>query len=202
MERDKTKPVLVALYAPYRGAGKSTAAKYLSEILDAEIIPFAKDLSVMVNNLLLSRFGPAALAEGKDNPLPAPMESVRLRDFMIAIGQAARSVYPDIWVDLTRRDIEAARIGERTGGPRAVIVDDLRMPNEYAMLRGLGAVMVRITRPGVEMVTCETEAQLEGPKYEWDAQLVNEAVDVVGLYECIGQTLMPLVRGRKYGNQP
>lgn len=191
----KNAPKVIALYAPCRGAGKSTAARYLSDVLDAEVIPFAKELSEMVNRLLICRFNLPVLQRSKDTSLPPPMEKVTKRDFMVAIGQAARSVYPDIWVDLTRRNIQAALIGRFTQGPRSVVVDDLRMPNEYAMLREMGAIMVRITRPGLEIVPSETEAQLEGDGYKWDVQLVNDAQDVIRFYEYIGRTLIPLVRG-------
>ena len=68
------------------------------------------------------------------------------------------------------------------------------MPNEYAMLREMGAIMVRITRPGLEIVPAETEARLEGDEYEWDIQLVNDAQDVIEFYEYIGRVLIPLVR--------
>lgn len=187
---------IIALYAPCHGAGKSTAAKYLGDVLDAEIVSFAKELSAMVKDLLVRRFNLPVLHRGKDDPLPPPMENVTTRDFMVAIGQAARSVYPDIWVDLTRRNIRTALIGRFTQEPRSVIVDDLRMPNEYAMLREMGAIMVRITRPGLEIIPSETEAQLEGDGYEWNIQLVNEAPDVIGFYEYIRRTLIPLVRGK------
>lgn len=187
-------PKVIALYAPCHGAGKSTAAKYLSDVLDAEIVSFARELSVMVKDLLVQRFNLPVLRRGKDDPLPPPMENVTTRDFMVAIGQAARSVYPDIWVDLTRRNIQAALIGRFTQGPRSVVVDDLRMPNEYAMLKELGAIMVRVTRPGMEIVPSETEAQLEGDEYKWAVQLLNDAQGVIEFYEHIGRTLIPLVR--------
>ena len=185
---------IIALYAPCHGAGKSTAAKYLGDVLDAEIVSFAKELSAMVKDLLVRRFNLPVLHRGKDDPLPPPMENVTTRDFMVAIGQAARSVYPDIWVDLTRRNIRTALIGRFTQGPRSVVVDDLRMPNEYAMLKELGAIMVRVTRPGMGIVPSETEAQLEGDEYKWAVQLVNDAQGVIGFYEHIGRTLIPLVR--------
>ena len=51
------------------------------------------------------------------------------------------------------------------------MVDDLRMPNEYAMLREEGAKIVRITVPGRTVVPSETEGRLEG--YAFDAELEN-----------------------------
>ena len=63
---------------------------------------------------------------------------------------AARFGRPDIWVERLRREI-------REASEEIVLVDDLRMMNEYAMLREEGAKIVRITVPGRMIVPSETE---------------------------------------------
>ena len=77
---------------------------------------------------------------------------------------AVRFGRPDIWVELLRREI-------RDASEEIVVIDDLRMPNEYAMLREEGAKIVRITVPGRTVVSSETEGRLGG--YAFDAELEN-----------------------------
>jgi len=100
----------------------------------------------------------------KNTPLSDIPGRRTIRDFLIAFGQAGRSVWPDIWVELLRREI-------RDASEEIVLVDDLRMPNEYAMLREEGAKIVRITVPGRTIVPSETEGCLEGCAF--DSELEN-----------------------------
>lgn len=83
---------------------------------------------------------------------------------MKAFGALGRDLYPDIWADMF---VETAR---RAPG-HCFVVDDLRFPNEYAVLREEGAKIVRLTVPRREIVPSATEALLEG--YEFDAELEN-----------------------------
>ena len=52
-----------------------------------------------------------------------------------------------------------------------MIIDYLRFPNEYVMLKDKGAKIVRITNPEREIVKTETEGLLEG--FEFDYELIN-----------------------------
>ena len=52
-----------------------------------------------------------------------------------------------------------------------IVIDDLRFPNEYTMLKDIGAKIVRITNPEREIVKTETEGLLEG--FAFDYELVN-----------------------------
>ena len=55
------------------------------------------------------------------------------------------------------------------------------MPNEYIMLRSLGAKIVRLTVPGREIVPSETEGRLEGCVF--DAELENSMDGLRIFYE-------------------
>ena len=52
-----------------------------------------------------------------------------------------------------------------------MVIDDLRFPNEYVMLKDKGAKIVRVTNPEREIVKTETEGLLEG--FAFDYKLVN-----------------------------
>ena len=101
---------ILAFYAPYTGAGKSTAA----EILDANesmILSFASPLYRYAEYLIVpvSKNKPCEEFGGKS-----------LCEFLIHFGQAGREFYPDIWSERMRRNIHKLK------GSFNIIIDDLR----------------------------------------------------------------------------
>lgn len=154
---------ILAFYSPYPGAGKSSARNAFDR-RSVFGISFAEPVRALVykalNPFLPNTYNKDESLEG----LPVP---VSFRDFMIAFGQAGRSVWPDIWIERARERINLFRRSHYV----QAIIDDLRFPNEYAMLREEGAKIVRLTVPGREIVPSETEALLEGN--EFDAELEN-----------------------------
>lgn len=69
-------------------------------------------------------------------------------------------------------------------GPGDFLVTDVRMPNEPAALRAIGAYLVRIIRPGteVEYTGAEHASEISLVDYPVDATLVNRDGDFEGLY--------------------
>lgn len=154
---------ILAFYSPYPGAGKTTAQKCILFSNGVRRCSFAAPIRGIVSSLF-SQLDIHYPGNFKDTPLSDIPGRRTIRDFLIAFGQAGRSVWPDIWVELLRREI-------REASEEVVVIDDLRMPNEYAMLREEGAKIVRITVPGRSIVPSETEGRLEG--YAFDAELEN-----------------------------
>ena len=150
---------ILAFYAPYTGAGKSTAANYLnSNDINVFIMSFADPLYSFAGDITnASRY---AKNEKFDE-----FGGKSLRDFLIHFGMAGREFYADIWSKKLRRKIKYFRNSFN------IVIDDLRFPNEYAMLREEGAKIVRITNPGHVIIKSDTEAQLEG--YKFDYELIN-----------------------------
>ncbi|MBQ7264201.1 MAG: hypothetical protein IJR14_10860 [Synergistaceae bacterium] len=165
--------IIAAFYSPYRGAGKSTAAALLRGIIFGMVRghgicgdsaeSFACPIRMCVAGIL-SHVTPRRRRQGKDEPI-AELGGATERDLMLAIGQAGRGVYTDIWADVVRRAI-------RKNPDVDFVIDDLRFPNEYAMLREEGAKIIRIVVPGREPEEAEAEGLLEGR--EPDAEIVNE----------------------------
>lgn len=78
-----------------------------------------------------------------------------LRDLLIEVGMGRREQDPDYWVKIARQRIEQA-----LGEGRSVVVSDVRMENELAMIRQLGGLMLWIRRPGVTSNGHVTETDL------------------------------------------
>ena len=139
---------IIAFYSPYTRAGKSTAAKLTGGL----IYSFATPIKHMAE-LLYAEYGYGI------------RDYYELRDLHIAIGQGLKQRDPDIWVRIMSKEIED--FPEYS----LMVIDDLRFPNEYVMLKDKGAKIVRITNPEREIVKTETEGLLEG--FAFDYELVN-----------------------------
>jgi hypothetical protein len=53
-------------------------------------------------------------------------------------------IHPDFWVMIARAETQRIMADDRS-----VVIDDVRFPNEAAMIRDLGGELWRIDRPGV-----------------------------------------------------
>ena len=150
---------IIAFYSPYTGAGKTTMAKFLDDNWSI-ILSFADPLYRYAEYLQpeLSR------KEDKGKTFEE-FGGKTLREFLIYFGQSGREFYQNIWSEVMRKNIYKLK------DTFNIIIDDLRFPNEYAMLREEGAKIVRITNPGREIIESGTEAKLEG--YKFDYELVN-----------------------------
>lgn len=157
---------IIAFYSPYTGAGKSTAAEYIYDtVKDTDFYLFAEPIYDIVEELLTCHLNvPSAFKLIFDKARPIEEAGgASLRDFLIAFGQAGRSVHHDLWVNIMKNQLAYSN--------GMAVVDDLRFPNEYAMLKNKGAKIVRITNPEREIVKTETEGLLEG--FDFDYELVN-----------------------------
>ncbi len=95
--------------------------------------------------------------DGKLKELPTPLLNGRTpRHAMITMGTewGRNMVHPDIWVTAWRNTMPDSDL---------IVVDDIRFPNEIAMLqKDFGAKIIRTARPGCEFDTShESEAHSE-----------------------------------------
>lgn len=158
---------ILAFYSPYPGAGKTTAARHFNNKYRFGVASFSEPIRDFVRDIVYGRLNRHDHIP-KDEPI-WPYDFTQ-RDLMRAIGQSLKDIYSDIWVDMLRFRIYSPYTGYADWA-----VDDLRFPNEYAMLRANGAKIVRLTRRGFEIKQSETEAQLEG--YDFDAEVENDGED-------------------------
>lgn len=164
---------ILAFYSPYPRAGKSTALRCIADLarvrnVEVRCESFAMPIRRFIQDLL-HKSGVPYRDVAKDAPLPGIPGDRSFRDFMIAMGQSLRSVWPDVWAERLRGEIRSYR-------DELVVVDDLRMPNEYRMLRKEGAKIVRIEVPGRPIVVSSTEGLLEWA--EFDATVTNSMKDI------------------------
>lgn len=139
--------MLIALYAPRQGSGKSVIADALVQDHGFSCIKFADPLKEMIFAFLVARgldpFTVERMVHGdlKEAPVPG-LGGITTRFLMQTIGTewGRNTIHPDIWTNTFRASVEA------TPGP--VVCDDMRFPNEYETAADLGAVLVRVIRAG------------------------------------------------------
>lgn len=138
-----TLPRLIGLCSPAPGCGKSTVADLLTE---HRRVSFAAPLKEAVSNMLhklgLSSFHYVYM--DKEAIIPKLGVSGRHMTQTLGTEWGRACIHPDFWVMIARA--EAQRIMNDGG---SVVIDDVRFPNEVAMIRDLGGELWRIDRPGV-----------------------------------------------------
>lgn len=142
---------LIGLYSPVPGSGKSEAAKAL-EGLGWRIEPFAATLKRMVVPLLQDLgLSDAAIADrlatGKELPLEA-LDGLPLRRILQLLGTefGREMVHRDLWLRCW-----SGRVKPQLAAGGSVVVDDVRFPEEAALVEELGGRMWKISRPTADL---------------------------------------------------
>jgi dephospho-CoA kinase len=107
------------------GAGKTTGAEFLVVAAGYSRVSFAAPLKRVARII----WGP---------------DAERDRGLLQWLGKVIRGRDPLAWANAARSEIEERRRTQLTGATTPVVIDDLRFPNEWEMLRELGFVIVRI----------------------------------------------------------
>ena len=146
--KDGGKGRLWGLYSPEPQSGKSTIAE---RMVKKGVIrgSFAGALKGMLNPLL-SWLGYgmkelSAMLDGDRKGEVIPVLGKTPRELMQTLGTewGRQMVHLDIWVAAVRKlVVDAAAAGQ------SVVIDDMRFPNEFEMVKGLGGTTVKVLRPG------------------------------------------------------
>jgi hypothetical protein len=136
-------PRLIGLYSPAPGCGKTTVANLLTE---HRRVSFAAPLKESVSYMLCKLGLPSLNYVYTDKEAIIPELGVSARHMMQTLGTewGRACIHPDFWVMIARAKTQ--RIMADDG---SVVIDDVRFPNEAAMIRDLGGELWRIDRPGV-----------------------------------------------------
>ena len=148
--------MLIGLYSPAAGSGKSTVADYLVTQHGFTHLSFAEPLKTMISALLIDfGYSPQDAHHmthvAKSAPLPELAESIDVRHLLRTLGTewGRHCVHPELW--LRCWSIRYMRLQLRNID--RVVVDDMRFLNEAALLDRFGAQLWRIERPGQQRNT-------------------------------------------------
>ena len=138
-----TLPRLIGLYSPAPGCGKTTVANLF---IEHQRVSFAAPLKRAVWRLLDGLGISGSHFAYTDKEAVIPELGVSARHMMQTLGTewGRACIHPDFWVMIARAQTERIMAD---GG--SVVIDDVRFPNEAAMIRDLGGELWRIDRPGV-----------------------------------------------------
>ena len=157
---------LIALYSPLPQVGKSTLAKALVDMQDLAIkIAFASPFKRIIKDLLVSlgynNFNAWDRVYGsqKDEIIPELGKTSRDLQISIGTGWGREMVHPDLWVMLTRTAIINQ---QSTGWNGLIVIDDLRMSNEFNMVHELGGEVWRLTKLNDDRLIVRQPDRAEG----------------------------------------
>jgi hypothetical protein len=160
---------LIGLYSPCPQCGKTTLAGLLDGF---RLYSFADPLRAMIASLLRflgyddMRIWQCFNGDLKEVPIPE-FGGRTPRYLLQTIGTewGRELITPEIWTN-----IMDARLRDRKG---PVVIDDMRFPNEYDMLKAQGALLVRIDRPGyVKTGNHASDGALDG--HGFDLYITND----------------------------
>ena len=158
-------PRIIGLWSPAPGCGKSTVAQLLCQRHGHIRLSFADPMKW----LLVSMLQAAGYSDNEARRIPwedkaAPLDRLpgapTMRHLLRTLGTewGRDYVHQDLWVQVWRE--QALRL------PR-VVADDVRMPNEAAMIRELGGALWEIRRPGhADTSGHRSEAGLPGVTFD------------------------------------
>jgi hypothetical protein len=181
---DRGAPRLVALYSPAPQSGKSTVARYLKRngyVRVAFAEPLKKMLETLAQECGLSfadRYE-GLYGSNKHGVFPPCLgdktiadEPVTWRYLMQTLGTdwARNSVFSDFWIRIAE-----ARIRKELEAGNSVIIDDMRFPNEYELITGLGGEVWEVRRRAAEAGYVR-QHRSEGlmDNFKFDQTLFNE----------------------------
>lgn len=173
--KSEPRPPIVAFYAPQMQSGKTTAANYLVRKNRFVLHKFAGPLKEMLHGLFKALgVDPYRALEGDLKETPLPQLGGKTPRFALqSLGTewGRNTVYEDIWVDIAMNRI----ITDNEWGGWSIVVDDLRLPNEYAALAALpNTTLVKIIRPGETPYSAHgSEGLLEG--HTFDFTIINDS---------------------------
>lgn len=152
-------------------SGKTAAAIYLQDRLGgpekAQRLSFAYELKVRAEEDFGEYFDPSDLTNNKTRLLNISGRATTIRQLLIDIGMMYRNIDKDFWLKrLTKRASVCANENQ------FALIDDMRFPNEYDTLKKMGAVLIRIERPGIQLINDESETSLDN--HQFDHTITND----------------------------
>jgi hypothetical protein len=158
---------IIGLYSTAPQSGKSTVAQVISDEIAAEVLPMAGPLKAVVHSFLEAAWIDWRNLRKEDVVEPF---GVTLRSLYQTLGTewGRECVHPDVWLHVWKRQA-SGRVLDGT----PVVVDDVRFPNEARLIKNMGGVMWRVTRPGQPRPNGHvSEGGLDG--WDFDGEICND----------------------------
>jgi len=163
-------------------SGKTTAANIIHDTWpEFTVISFATPIKQMA----MAQFDLTKEdIEDKKKEIIIGDKQWTVRKLLQEIGRMYRAIDPDFWVKLLWKDADKI-----LNAHKSIIIDDLRFKNEAKFLEAKGASLVRIERPGIELIDDVSEKDLDD--YPFKNRIPNNSAlenfhNMVVLYHALG----------------
>ena len=169
--------MLIGIYSPAPGCGKTTAAEYLMQH-GFETHSFATPIKDMTRMFFMhlgySREEAIKAISTKTDSVKGIDPSISVRHLLRTLGTewGRDHVHPDVWLKCWRAGYDKLRFY----GSHHIVVDDLRFPNEAELITALGGELWQLRRAAVEAVhqsTHQSDGGLTG--YNFDKTIYNNS---------------------------
>lgn len=180
------------------GVGKNLVASFLQEIDQSfEQKAFAAKLKRICSILTGEPIQNFEDQEFKKEIMPEewwyrngyPDDKPTYRQFLQEVGtDALRDViHPNIWVNALFADWKGPKMSEYH--PSKWIITDVRFPNEYQAIKDRGGIVIRVERPGIELMDHYSETALDNQHFDYviynDGSVPDLFSQVLTFYEKI-----------------
>lgn len=150
----------------YAGAGKTTAANLLAEIMgpdDTEILSVAAPIRSMLLGLGLQPDDFSHRVKERN----IGWIGASPRKLMQTLGDWGRGVNQNLWVGV----LETRMVTNALNGVPHMVVDDIRFANEAGLIRRMNGMLIRVTRP--KIIQGEHRSERSGDMIDVDATVEN-----------------------------
>jgi hypothetical protein len=147
-------------------SGKTTTANHISSLIPNSIVA---SHAAPLKAKIVEEFGLTFkdLRDRKKDIISFGKNSMTIRELMIRVGRMYREIDKDFWIKQLLKSIKP----EMDAG-NLILIDDLRYANEYAALKNAGAMVVRIYRPGVDLIDDPSETELD--HHDFNGYVTND----------------------------
>lgn len=151
---------IIALSGKAR-SGKTTAAEQIAALNPIyHVVSFAEPIKQMIAAEFPDLVTMDDLRNHKKKVLNINGQNMTVRELMIQFGRMYRGIDADFWVKKLMRTAEPL-----FHAGHGIIIDDLRYPNEFQILTKMGARIIRVERPGIELIDDPSETLLDNHSF-------------------------------------
>jgi hypothetical protein len=170
-------PNLIGLYSPASKMGKSTTSQFLCEGLGFSLVKFAGPVKAVTAVFLMEMGVPEdqldAYLEGhlKEAPLgDFGFDHLSSRRIQQVMGTEAgrKALDTNLWITIAGR-----KVRKLLDQGKRVVIDDMRFPNEYDLVKAMGGECWCVYNPRVEIPVSDHPSEGLLANHAFDRALIN-----------------------------